>query len=607
MIKLKGKHVLRFGGDYRAYFTDSRTDSNARGSFVFTGLYSANPAGERVVAGTGLDFADFLLGMPQQASVQYGPGTERFRGRSWDLFLQDDWRMSSKVTFNLGLRYEFVSPFWEANGRLVTLDVNPDFTAAIPVQAGQIAPFSGQLPSTLVKPDYNDVAPRIGLAWRATDKTIVRGGYGINYNAGIYNAIAQQLSAQPPFAVTSNVIGTVATPLSFSNALLALNPTSTNNFAIDPNYRLGYVQIWNADVQRTVGRTLVLGVGYTGTRGANLDMQRAPVGPNGLRTFIFETSQGRSTMHSVSLRAQKRLTKGLSGGVNYTYSRAFDDASTIGGGGAVVAQNDQDLAAEWGPSSFRNRIASPAPSPSSCRSGPEAVAEPGQYAGNLLGGWQLAANFSFSSGTPFTPRVTGPRPTSPRASTARCARTTRARRSTWTTRRSGSGSTRPPSSCPPPARSATPGGTASGDRRARTWTCRCRKTSAGQQRPGREHPGAGEQRPEPGRVHGHRHRGQLADLRTRGRGSPDAQRAGDYSLQVLSHDYALAARHSPLATVARHSALVRRVATFLVGFLVVAAPVASQRAPGRRAAPRRRSRYTRRRRSSSSRTSSSCS
>jgi hypothetical protein len=415
LVKLKGRHAFRFGGDYRAYLTDSRTDSNARGSFVFTGLYSADPSGGRVVAGSGLDFADFLLGMPQQASVQYGPGLERFRGRSWDLFLQDDWRVNSKVTLNLGVRYEYVSPFWEAGGRLVTLDANQDFTAAVPVQAGQAGPFSGSHPSTLVRPDYNNVAPRIGVAWRAQDKTVIRGGYGINYNAGVYNAIVQQLAAQPPFSATATSIGSTLVPLSFANALLLVGPNqTTNTFGIDPNYRLGYVQIWNVDVQRSLGRTAVVGVGYTGTRGSDLDMQRAPNrGPNGLRIanvqpFTWETSQAHSTMQSVSVRLQKRLTRGFSGGVNYTYSRAFDNASTIGGGGATVAQNDQDLAAEWGPSSFSQPHRLAANASYELPFGPnKRWLNTDSAVGNVLGGWQLVASFSRSSGSVFTPRVTG--------------------------------------------------------------------------------------------------------------------------------------------------------------------------------------------------------
>jgi len=124
VTKILGKQTLRFGGDFRSIHADSQTDANARGSFVFTGLYSGN------------DFADYLLGRPQQATKQFGPGTEQFRSTSWDLFVQDDWRATDKITVNAGLRYEYFSPLSEASNRLVTLDTAPGFTAAVPVVAG---------------------------------------------------------------------------------------------------------------------------------------------------------------------------------------------------------------------------------------------------------------------------------------------------------------------------------------------------------------------------------------------------------------------------------------------------------------------------------------
>ena len=150
IVKTRGRHTIRFGGDYRDIRADSQTDANARGSFVFTGLYS------------GVDFGDFLLGLPQQASVQYGPGLERFRSRSWDAFMQDDWRATDKVTVNAGLRYEYFSPISEADNRLVTLDAAPGFTAAVPVVAGGTGPFSGALPDTIVRPFRTGFAPRVG-------------------------------------------------------------------------------------------------------------------------------------------------------------------------------------------------------------------------------------------------------------------------------------------------------------------------------------------------------------------------------------------------------------------------------------------------------------
>src|SRR4029077_4047802 len=146
----------------RDIHADSRTDANARGSFVFSGLYS------------GVDFADFLLGFPQQATVQFGPGTEQFRSRSWDLFVQDDWRASDTVTVNAGVRYEYFSPVSEAANRLVTLDVAPDFTAAVPVVAGGTGPYSGAFNDALVDPFRGGVEPRIGVAWRPKPGTVIR-------------------------------------------------------------------------------------------------------------------------------------------------------------------------------------------------------------------------------------------------------------------------------------------------------------------------------------------------------------------------------------------------------------------------------------------------
>jgi hypothetical protein len=411
MVRIAGRHNLRWGGLFRTLRSDVQTDQNPNGSFVFTGLYTANPLG--LPGPSGLDFADFLLGLPHQASVQYGPGLDRFRGRSWQLYLQDDWRVTGSVTLNAGLRYEYVSPYAEARGRLVNLDVAPGFTSAVPVIAGQSGPFTGAFPLTLVNPDRTNLAPRVGLAWRRDSKTIVRGGYGINYNAGAYAAIVQQLAAQPPFAVTATNLGTVLVPLSLSTALASTSGDEvTNSFGIDPNYRLGYVQIWNVDVQRTLSRNVIVGIGYTGTRGASLDLQRAPNrGPDGLRIpgvqpFIWESSGGHSIMHSLVLRLQKRLTGGFSGGAIYTFSRSRDDASSIGGSGVVVAQNDQDLAAEWGPSSFDqpHRFAANLLYELPFGKNKRWLNNGGPAAG-IFGDWQWTSNVSIASGTPFTARV----------------------------------------------------------------------------------------------------------------------------------------------------------------------------------------------------------
>ena len=268
------------GGEISQDWSDSQTDANARGNFVFTGLYAAG--GGVIPRGAGFDFADFLLGLPQQASIQYGPGNVKLRGRSYSAYWQDDWRKGPGLTLNLGVRYDLVRPYTEADGQMVNLDATPDFTAVTPVLSGETGPYSGEFPSGLVQTDINNISPKVGIAWRAAPFTIVRAGYGVTYNAGSYSTIARQLVSQPPFANTSTSLGTAVDPLTLSDPFVTATPTTTtNNYGIDESYVLGMIQTWNADLSRDFGYWN-LGAGYVGTLGSDLDMLRAPNrGPDG--------------------------------------------------------------------------------------------------------------------------------------------------------------------------------------------------------------------------------------------------------------------------------------------------------------------------------------
>jgi hypothetical protein len=415
MSRMIRRHALRWGGDVRMMRLDSQTDTNARGSFVFTGLYTSLISAGRPVPGTGLDFADFLLGFAQQASVQYGPGRVRLRGRSWNLFIQDDWRVRGTLTINMGLRYEYISPYTEAGGRLVNLDVAPGFTAASAVVSGSTGPFTGGFPAGLVAADRNNLAPRIGVAWKPQTRTTIRTGFGINYNLGAYASIAQQLSGQPPFAVSATSIGALSSPLLIVDPFSRVDrDTTTNTYGIGRAYRLGRVRIWNLDVQRDLPRQVIVSVGYTGTKGSSLDIQRAPNrGPAGLRIagvqpFIWQASDGRSILHAFSARVRKRMARGISAGGSYTLSKGLDNASSIGGGATVVAQNDQDLEAEWGRSSFDRRHTVNADYNVELPFGRgKRWLDRGGPAAHLFGDWNLNGNVTAQSGAPFTARVTG--------------------------------------------------------------------------------------------------------------------------------------------------------------------------------------------------------
>jgi hypothetical protein len=417
MIKLKGRHTLRWGADGRFMKTDSLSNTNPRGAFVFSGLYTEGDSSSSV-AGTGLDVADFLLGLTQQATVQYGPGKVKFRSWAWNTFFQDDWRVTGSFTINAGVRYEYLSPYWESNNHLVTLDVTPDFTAAASVLAGATGPYSGTFSRTIVRPDRDNIAPRVGFAWKPERRTTVRGGYGINYSSPTYVSIAERLAGQPPFAVTDTRTGTVSSPVSIKTAFATANTTkTTNNFAVNPGYELGCVQIWNLDMQREMGRTFTVAIGYTGTRGSSLDMQRAPnrsadgtLTIDGVVPFIWESSEGGSYMHAMNIRVRKRPTKGLGGGLTYTFSKSMDNASTIGGGTAVVAQNDKDLDAEWGLSSFDQRHRLSGDFTVQLPFGPNRrwLNNDGRLA-RVLGSWAWTGSLTLSTGNPYTARIVGAR------------------------------------------------------------------------------------------------------------------------------------------------------------------------------------------------------
>ena len=265
----------------------------------------------------------------------------------------------------------------------------------------------------MLQTDTNNVAPRVGFAWRVKPGTIVRGGYGISYNAGSYSTIARQLVGQPPFAVTDNSIGTALDPLSFSDPFANASPTdTTNNYGVDNDYALGLVQTWNGDISRDVRQVWNVGASYTETRGSGLDVVRAPNrGPDGLRIddvqpFLWQTSEGSSVLNAGTFRVSRRPVKGFGGGATYTLAKSRDNASSIGGGGTNVAQDDQNLAAEWGLSSFDRRHQLSANLNIELPFGPNKPwLNQGGLWGSIARDWRFTTTFTWQSGTPYTPRL----------------------------------------------------------------------------------------------------------------------------------------------------------------------------------------------------------
>ncbi len=395
-----GRHSLSAGADTRFDWSDNQTDANARGSFVFTGRHTAGST--RVPRGAGFDFADFLLGLPQQATVQFGPGQVHLRGRVLGLYVQDDFRRSPALTLTLGLRYDVVWPLLEADRQMVNLDASPDFTAVAPVVSGDPGPITGAFPPALIELDADNLAPRVAIAWKGPRALTLRSGYGVTFNAGSYSTIARKLVSQPPFAASQENLGTLAAPLDLADPFQGAAITEgATTFGVDRDYTIGAVQTWNAELSRPFRTVWTASAGYTGKRGSSLDLLRTPNRDPGASDFQWQSAVGRSAMHGLTLRLQRRKARGLGGGATYSLARSRDNMA--------VAQNDSDLDAEWSLSSFdvRHQL--------SCDLNVDLPFGPGRRWltrgrwSPLVAAWSASATLTAQSGTPLTPRVTGAR------------------------------------------------------------------------------------------------------------------------------------------------------------------------------------------------------
>jgi hypothetical protein len=430
--RMKGKHTLTVGGEYRRGSVNALNNQNGRGSLSFSGLLSSGfDRSGLPLAGTGYDFADFLLGMPQASSVRFGSADIYGRTTIYNLFAQDDWRVRTGLTLNFGLRYEFLSPVTEKYNRLANLDIARGFTGAAVVTPGGSGPYSGRFPRALVDPDRNNLSPRLGVAWKPSSKHSLqfRAGYGVYYNTNVYAQSAGRLVQQPPFAKTISRNTTIGYLLTLQNAF-AIAPAATpsdyitNTFAVDRSYKVGYAQTWNASIHQEFPGSMVLELGYLGTKGTRLDVQRMPnrAAPGSPLTaelrrqisncvgFVYDGSEGNSIYHAAQARVTRRFSKGASLNALYTFGKSIDNVSTFGGGVPVVAQDDKNLSAERGLSSFDRRqtlalsyvLTSPA-------GGPKSRLAATGWKARLLREWTLSGGVTANSGAPFTATVLGNR------------------------------------------------------------------------------------------------------------------------------------------------------------------------------------------------------
>jgi hypothetical protein len=175
------------------------------------------------------------------------------------------------------------------------------------------------------------------------------------------------------------------------------------NYALDPHYRLPYVQVWNFDVQKTLPWGVVVNVGYNGSKGSNLDITSAPRPTSTSPIFNYDQSAAFSRFNAGTLRVNRRLSSGIAFGANYQYSHSIDDAGSVGGTSTVVAQNWQDLDAEEGNSSFDVRHKVSGTYLFELPFGKDKRWVTGGVASHILEGFSVSGSFTFATGTPLTP------------------------------------------------------------------------------------------------------------------------------------------------------------------------------------------------------------
>ena len=424
----KHKHNFRFGIDVRRVHADTIGGNNPLGTFTFSGYATASPA-DQAAGNAGLAsgdaFADFLLGLPQSTALQAGLYKTYLRENTFDWYALDDWRLASNLSVNVGLRYDYYGPYSEKDGHMVNLAHDATFSAAsiTPVMPGQDG-----YPNGLVNPDHTMYSPRIGLAYRLknsgiTKEMVLRGGYGVNYNTGQYAVFAKSLSHQAPFAATqtntltsgcTTTTTTTTANMTLANGFNCSTAKVTQNYAVDKNYRLGMVQIYNLNLQKTIPLGIVLNFGYNGTKGSNLDVVGSPnASPAGVTTpgvaaFDYEESGAWSHSNQLVISAQKRQQKGIALGFTYTYSHSIDNASGVGGAVGRAIQNFYNLAAEEGNSSYDQRHNLSGNWLLELPFGPNrAYFNKGGFLSHALDGFSLSGSFTFATGNYLTPEYNG--------------------------------------------------------------------------------------------------------------------------------------------------------------------------------------------------------
>ncbi len=408
-----GNHSFKFGTDLHWQRTDILGGNTSHGQFQFNGTF------------TGVSLADFLLGMSSQSTLTTALiGQMRFR--NYMFFAQDDWKVTPKLTVNIGLRYEFTTPWWEKHNNMNTIVLDPGPAYGTIRQAG----YCGDSLECrgLAQLNLLNLGPRVGFAYQLNNKTVVRAGFGEFFGGqGALGASARQVNNWP-FSRSATLQSAGAKPAlilsqGFPAGLLQTTaaPPANANWAVFPTYfPEPTIQQWNFTVQRELFRSYSLTMAYVGSSSSYLmgsyNLNSPTAGPPATatarrlfpqwNTITYETPYGHSSYNGLNVQLERRFANGLGLSAAYTWAHSMDNIAELFGGPAGDLQQIDNFNGSRSSSGFdvRQRFVVSGVYELPFGKG-RALMNRGGFLDAIFGGWQMTSIASFQGGLPFSPTI----------------------------------------------------------------------------------------------------------------------------------------------------------------------------------------------------------
>ena len=413
---IHGKHSIKVGTELRWSQFNLFQIGQPRGSFSFSGQFTADSPSSG--DGTGNGLADMLLGDPNFATIStltyFGNRQQTYGG-----FIQDDYKLSPKLTLNLGLRYDYTTPIKEAHNQ----QANFDFATGLLEAAGQNGVSAGT-----VSTDKADFSPRVGLAYNVFKDTVIRAGYGRFFSyQEIRTGDPLQLAYNLPFFYQPAFSSDGVTPvLTVSGGFPSLNPAqavdasvTASGSGVGSHLHAPVLDEWNFNIQHQLPSNLLIEFAYVGSKSTHLQVLLDPnqdptPGPGDIQSrrpypqysgFTDIVDRGNSTFHALEIKAEKHLSRGLMFLSSFTFSKSLNDQPEICCN-SPWPQNSYDVAAEKGPSDFDQRFRWVSSFDYQLPLGKgQPFLNSSRAADLALGGWHLGGIFTWHSGFYFSPAM----------------------------------------------------------------------------------------------------------------------------------------------------------------------------------------------------------